>query len=347
MRDGGIIEITDVPGLIAIARLDLLAGQIAQDEAVVSQVDTLRDRDPLFVSLLQERWAVLNGLLQELTEADGIIDQYAAEVGASQRADYEIWKGTTGDYQGISESDYAAAVEALRSWIADRNAWAEANKADIGTVFYTASYEADGQVVATERVRYGNKAVMDPDAPAPAGKVFSCWKKGNRTASKVEIKEDTVFTAEYVDKDAATAPESLTIITSEETVDLSRGYFPTSDMPETTLEEIAYVESYDTTNPRIRWTSSDEAVAAIDEVNHRVILNGGGDATITGTLYNGVTASFELHVQGEPAKYTVRFVNDDGTELQSDKLPRGETPTYTGETPTKAETARCTYEFAG
>ena len=316
-------------------------------------VDQLRDKDPQFVSLLQERWSLLNEKLEELTRPGGVIDQYAAEVGASQRADYEIWKDAAGgDYHGTSQEDYDTAVDELKSWIDDRREWAESNKADIGKVYYTVSYEAHGQVVATEQVRYDRYATMDPDAPAPEGKVFSCWKKGNKTPDKVAIVEDTVFTAEYVDESEAVAPESLIIDVPEEmtTVQLDSEFFPATsnsfDDPHS-LDDFVFIEPYDATNQRVRWTSSDEAVASIDEVNHRVVLNGGGDVIITGTLYNGISDSFTLHVQGEPAKYTVRFVDDDGTELQSTKTPRGETPQYTGATPVKAETEQYSYAFSG
>ncbi len=46
-------------------------------------------------------------------------------------------------------------------------------------------------------------------------------------------------------------------------------------------------------------------------------------------------------------EYTITFVNEDGTELQSGKVAYGETPEYNGETPTKEKTLRFEYTFAG
>lgn len=46
-------------------------------------------------------------------------------------------------------------------------------------------------------------------------------------------------------------------------------------------------------------------------------------------------------------EYTVRFVNEDGTELQSGKVKYGDTPVYTGAEPAKAATAEWTYTWTG
>lgn len=51
--------------------------------------------------------------------------------------------------------------------------------------------------------------------------------------------------------------------------------------------------------------------------------------------------------QSTKRSYTIRFVNEDGTELDSQVLEYGATPVYAGQTPEKAATAQYSYTFGG
>ena len=61
----------------------------------------------------------------------------------------------------------------------------------------------------------------------------------------------------------------------------------------------------------------------------------------TASADRNLVANFQLD------SHMVTFVNEDGTELQSGQVAYGETPEYTGKTPTKEADAQYTYAFAG
>ena len=88
--------------------------------------------------------------------------------------------------------------------------------------------------------------------------------------------------------------------------------------------------------------------AAPNEGSNFVNWTENGDEVSADAEYSfTVTGNRELLANFEKQKFTVQFVNEDGTELQTSQVPYGETPAYTGETPTKEATAEYTYTFAG
>ena len=79
-----------------------------------------------------------------------------------------------------------------------------------------------------------------------------------------------------------------------------------------------------------------------EQSDQYVYTFGGWSPEITGVTGEATyTATFTQ----APRKYEIKFVNEDGTELQSGDVPYGGTPAYTGETPTKEATAEYTYSF--
>ena len=78
----------------------------------------------------------------------------------------------------------------------------------------------------------------------------------------------------------------------------------------------------------VSWTENSEEVSTDAEY------------TFTVDKDRNLTANFELDT------FTIAFVNDDGTPLQSGSVAYGETPSYTGEAPTKQSAPEYTYTFA-
>lgn len=73
----------------------------------------------------------------------------------------------------------------------------------------------------------------------------------------------------------------------------------------------------------------------------------------SGTAYNAgdtlalANGSVTLYAQWTPKQYTVTWVGSDGAALESDSVPYGTVPEYSGTTPTKASDDKYDYTFAG
>ena len=71
---------------------------------------------------------------------------------------------------------------------------------------------------------------------------------------------------------------------------------------------------------------------------------------ITAQTVNDIETHISFKIKTAPAQpvfYTIRFLNYDGSELQSTQVLEGDMPAYTGTTPTKPEDDDNTYAFNG
>lgn len=96
-------------------------------------------------------------------------------------------------------------------------------------------------------------------------------------------------------------------------------------------------------------------------VNECMTVNGGtihakaNGAKAIDAIYGIILNNDEAYLLGDAnayevkigVGYTITFVNEDGTELQSGAVAVGETPAYTGEEPKKPATVTQSYAFAG
>ena len=242
---------------------------------------------------------------------------------------------------------------------------------------YTVTFvDYDSTVLKTEAVEYG-KAANAPANPTRTGYTFSGWDKAFDN-----VTESMTVTAKYSintytiswdtdgdgDVDDTTGVEYGTVpthadgtkaATAEYTYTFT-GWTPaiaavTGDATYTAQFSSAknkYAISWDTdgdgdvddtTNVEYGTvpTHADGTKAATAEYTYTFTGWTPAIAAVTGE------ATYTAQFSSAKNKYTITFVNEGGAELQKVEVEYGATPDYTGDTPTKAETAEYTYTFAG
>ena len=266
--------------------------------------DKLRENDPQFADMLKERWngtddsehpyPGLNQLLEEMTRSGGELDRMKEQIRASWDWDHAIWWERTNKW-GLEERDIDREIEDLRIWIDQRRAWINENLDMLGEVYHTVTYMVDGSDIGTETVRDGDNAEGRIDPPDKDGYLFVNWRERQtgRDIGVVNIMRDTVFDAVFIREEEAVKPAAIYFGKTEDWVDLNQKAYDgnwTIILPD------------DAVATKATWTSSDKAVASVGK-DGCVTLLSAGDTTIKLTMYNGVSASYVLHVY-DPDKVT-------------------------------------------
>ena len=206
-----------------------------------------------------------------------------------------------------------------------------------GETTYTATYisklreyeikfiDEKGKELQSGKVAYGDTPSYTGEAPtkdktAQYTYTFAGWNDGTNTYGLSDtipaVKGDATYTVVF----DSTINEYEIKFMDEEGKELQSSKVSYGEMPEY-KGETPTKEATDQYTYTFSW---DKEIAKVT-----------GDAIYTVTFKETIR------------KYTITFVNEDGSLLQSGEVAYGEIPKYTGDTPTKAETAEATYPFVG
>ncbi len=236
---------------------------------------------------------------------------------------------------------------------------------------YTVTFkDYDGSVLKTqENVEYNTSATA-PDDPTREGYTFTGWDK-----TFTNITANTEVTAQYaINKYTVTFKDyNGTVLKTQENVEYKKSAIapaePTRDGYTFTGWDKAFTEitadttitaTYSINSYTVTWTNYDDTVLKTDTVDYGETPAYTGatptkpaDAQYTYTFVgwtpeiNTVTGdvTYKATYTNAKNKYTVRWLNYDNTVLQEGTVDYGETPEYTGDTPTKPADEKYTYTF--
>ncbi len=303
---------------------DLIFFDFAKDEPTLttgfnnaqafSWVDRLRTNDPLLSKMIQERWKVMDKKIEEITKMGGILDQYKERQKHAWNANDAIW----GDVFYYEKVNYDAEIETLRSVLDYRRQWFNEHIDEVGDVYFTVSFEVDGNIEKQETVR-GNSYIFDVDIhPIKEGYLFKQWvnKETGKSIYAERINRHTTFVPEFVSIEEIAGEVSMYFSTHEV-------WMPLEDSIYDSLSVSLYPSEYDEVlRNSLIWKSSNEEVATVEE--GIVQLLAVGETTITATLYNGVSQSYLLHVY-DSDRQTIDEPTDFVIEQEEYTIEVGET----------------------
>ena len=176
----------------------------------------------------------------------------------------------------------------------------------------------DGTVLETSEVEYGTVPKYTGETPTKEGDAQYTYTFAGWDSEVAAVTEDVTYTATF-DQTVNTytvtwVDENGTELEKDENVPYGETPAYNGEQP-TKAGDAQYTYTFDGWTPEIKTVTAD----VIYKATYKQTVN----------------------------KYTVTWVNEDGTELGTSEVEYGTVPKYTGKTPTKADTAQYNYVFAG
>ena len=266
-------------------------------------LDKLRTSDETFVQLLKDEWTnKLDGIIEELVKPGGQLDQYKERQRDAWDDDCELWH----EDEGL---DYDEVFEEFRSLLVDRRNWFNEHLDDIGKVYFTVSFVDNGKVVKEMKVR-GNTTINEVDIKAEKkGYLFNGWVNSE---TKEDVLSDLilggyVYEPAFISVNEIGNDAVMYFANYEVWANLEKGEYDNN------TRTFYPSEYYDNLEKSVKWTSSNENVATVD-VNGVVHLLDVGETKIKGTLYNGTSKTYLLHVYSDEQEF-----NDAPTKVNLEK----------------------------
>lgn len=280
-------------------------------------------QDKLFVEKLIKRWPAFKEKLLYACKDGGQIDQYAAQLYNSQKANYNIvdifagaggWSGDVVADNGIyvwegedmpefkSSATFDSEVKRLKKWISDRVEWIDANVSSLYPVIYNLTYMSDGKLYKNDTfVKNSKYSLVFPEPPDKKGYLFKGWyyrkiingkEYESPAAEDMVITSDITFYAKWLDESKAVKATGISFAQDEIC------YYMFDSIPMLPV----YVMPFNAEVPDVTYTSSDENVVSINVNKYtkktQLMTLEKGDAVITATTKDGISAKCLLHIIG-------------------------------------------------
>lgn len=228
----------------------------------------------------------------------------------------------------VADPTYDGEIERLREWIASRIEWVDKNVEKLKPVPCTITFNVDGELFATKEGLVGRTLESLPEAPEKEGYVFVEWTG-----------EINLTFEEFLDHMGLSEQELYDYFDEEEIEDIKEnGYHAEVSLDNTTplmgsmTVEATYMSEDEIIHPtkiylgeknisiyadyddyisldvqmepfdafsRLKWSTSNPDSVGVDEDEGYLMIRNAGDADITVTTDNGLTATCHVHVMSD------------------------------------------------